>query len=210
MKSFNPDEIREIPLKNSWLAAFLAWLCPGLGHFYQGRTAKGVIFFCTITPLIAAGLWMGSYWEGGAASGNAPAAARRLAFAKNAYCQWEPGNRRLYFIPQALNASIAVPALLQASAVRDGAPPLWNGAFAPPASAAYSSPGPVPGRPTLNAILYHLDSWFEMGTIFLAAAGLLNLLVIFDALFGPAWIIPDEVKDELVSGGPKKDISQLG
>ena len=199
MESSSLDEVREIPLKNRWLAAFLAWLCPGLGHFYQGRVAKGVIFFCSITSLLAAGLWMGSYWETGNAPTGDVSAPRVLRFAKNAYCQWEPGNRRLYFIPQALNAAVAVPALLQASAVRDGSAPLWNGAFAPPATSTFSAAGSIPGRPTLNAILLHLHSWFEMGTILLASAGLLNLLVILDALFGPAWIIPDEVKDELLS-----------
>ncbi len=203
MQFFSLDEIREIPLKNRWLAAFLAWLCPGLGHFYQGRTAKGAIFFFSIVPLLVAGLWMGSYWETGRAPAEGAPAPRTLCFAKNAYCQWEPGSRRLYFIPQALNAAVAVPALLQAAVVRDGSTPLWNGAFAPPASSAFSAAGSVPGRPTLNSILFHLDSWFEMGTIFLASAGLLNLLVIFDALFGPAWIIPDEVKNELLETGAK-------
>ena len=31
-----------IPLHNPYLAAFLAWLVPGLGHIYQKRTAKGL------------------------------------------------------------------------------------------------------------------------------------------------------------------------
>ena len=31
-----------VPLKNPAKAAFLAWLVPGLGHFYQGRTGKGI------------------------------------------------------------------------------------------------------------------------------------------------------------------------
>jgi ABC-type sugar transport system permease subunit len=33
-----------INLKDPRVAALLAWLVPGLGHFYQGRTAKGVLF----------------------------------------------------------------------------------------------------------------------------------------------------------------------
>lgn len=205
MESVPTDEIREIPLKNRWLAAFLAWLCPGLGHFYQGRVAKGVIFFCSITLLLAAGLWMGSYWETGRAPAEGQTAPRTLCFAKNAYCQWEPGNRRLYFIPQALNAAVAVPALIQAALVRDGSLPLWNGAFAPPAASTFSTTDSIPGRPTLNAILVRLHSWFEMGTIFLASAGLLNLLIIFDALLGPAWIIPEEAEKELLSDDANKE-----
>ena len=33
-----------LDLKNPGLAAFLAWLIPGLGHIYQGRILKGVLF----------------------------------------------------------------------------------------------------------------------------------------------------------------------
>ncbi|MGI5831336.1 MAG: DUF6677 family protein [Thermoguttaceae bacterium] len=205
MKPYSLDEIRSVPLKNRWLAAFLAWLCPGLGHFYQGRTAKGGLFFCTIVPLLVAGLWMGSYRE---SVGSAPdgAGAGRLCFAKNAYFQWQPGNKRLYFFPQALNAAVAVPAVIQAKIVQNGAPPLFHGAFAPPAVMSYSSVDRISSsRPTLNALLLRLHSWFEMGTIFLASAGLLNLLVIFDALCGPSWIIPDEIKELVTSEALKEE-----
>ena len=188
---YSLDEIKTIPLKNRWLAAFLAWLCPGLGHFYQGRTAKGLIFFCTLTPLLVAGLWMGSYWGG--------EETHRLCFAKNAYFQWQPGSRRLYFVPQALNAAVAVPAVIQAKVVQNGSLPLWNGAFAPPALSTLQSQEGRIVRPSLNAILLRLHSWFEMGSIFVAAAGLLNLLVIFDALCGPAWVIPEEVQEALAA-----------
>lgn len=188
---YSLDEIKTIPLKNRWLAAFLAWLCPGLGHFYQGRIAKGLIFFCTLTPLLVAGLWMGSYWGG--------EETHRLCFAKNAYFQWQPGSRRLYFFPQALNAAVAVPAVIQAKVVQNGSLPLWNGAFAPPALSTLQSQEGRIVRPSLNAILLRLHSWFEMGSIFVAAAGLLNLLVIFDALCGPAWVIPEEVQEALAA-----------
>ena len=212
MKQYSLGEIRSVPLKNRWLAAFLTWLCPGLGHFYQGRKVKAVIFFCSIFPLIAAGLWMGSYWDNGIPAGTALASnssaavsavpsdsdsSRHLCFAKDAYYQWEPGAKRFFFIPQSLNAVIAVPAVIQAKMVQGGDPPLWHGAFAPPASPSYPSNEKSSVRPAMNTILLRLHSWFEMGSIFLAAAGLLNLLVIFDALCGPAWLIPDELKKTL-------------
>ena len=37
-----------IDLRNRPLAALLAWLVPGAGHFYQGRHAKGVLFLVCI------------------------------------------------------------------------------------------------------------------------------------------------------------------
>ena len=49
----------EIDLKDPRLAAFLAWLVPGLGHFYQGRTGKGVLFFVCILGTFVYGLYIG-------------------------------------------------------------------------------------------------------------------------------------------------------
>ena len=37
----SPDDGSAINLKQPEFAAFLAWLVPGLGHLYQGRTKKG-------------------------------------------------------------------------------------------------------------------------------------------------------------------------
>ena len=39
------DQPIEIDLKEPWIAALLAWLMPGMGHVYQGRTGKGILFF---------------------------------------------------------------------------------------------------------------------------------------------------------------------
>ena len=50
----------EIDLKDPRLAAFLAWLVPGLGHFYQGRTAKGVLFLVCILGTFLYGLYIGN------------------------------------------------------------------------------------------------------------------------------------------------------
>src|SRR3990172_11619781 len=50
----------EIDLKDPRLAAFLAWLVPGLGPFYQGRTAKGVLFCVCILGTFFYGLYIGN------------------------------------------------------------------------------------------------------------------------------------------------------
>lgn len=36
------------PQGNPYLAGFLAWIVPGLGHFYLGRRARGVLFFVVV------------------------------------------------------------------------------------------------------------------------------------------------------------------
>ena len=40
----NDDSGIDLDLKNPYVAALLAWIIPGMGHFYQGRTAKANLF----------------------------------------------------------------------------------------------------------------------------------------------------------------------
>lgn len=191
------SEIISVDLKNRWLALMLAWLFPGLGHFYQGRRAKAALFAVCLIPLLAAGLWMGTYREK-AADGSA---AGPLRVASCVYCDFgRPAAAgeasvgflqrmmagRLYFIPQAANGLMAIPAILQAGRVSDGKTPYWGGAFAPPAKTSGGD------RPTLNEILLTIHSWFDLGTIFIAVAGMLNILVMFDAFAGPAWMVAEK------------------
>jgi hypothetical protein len=47
-------------------AAILAWLVPGLGHIYQGRVLKGIVFFAALMGTFAFGMYLGEwkvvYW----------------------------------------------------------------------------------------------------------------------------------------------------
>src|SRR6476620_11593731 len=45
-----------IDLKDPAIAAFLGWLVPGLGHLYQGRTAKGLLYMISILSTFFFGL----------------------------------------------------------------------------------------------------------------------------------------------------------
>jgi hypothetical protein len=51
-----------INLKDPWVAALLAWLVPGLGHFYQGRVFKGAIYSVCILGLFLSG-WAMADWS---------------------------------------------------------------------------------------------------------------------------------------------------
>lgn len=194
------SEIIPVDLKNRWLALFLAWIFPGLGHFYQGRVVKGTIFALCLIPLLIMGLWMGTYRE--PSSDSTPGTLR---FASCVYCDFGQPNGssgssvgifqrlmagRLYFIPQAANATMAIPALVQSQRFADSQELYWNGAFAPPAKVSGQ------GRPTLNEILLTIHSWFDLGSIFIAVAGMLNILVMFDAFAGPAWLLPEEEESD--------------
>jgi hypothetical protein len=45
-------------LTNPTLISFAAWLVPGAGHLWQGRTQKGAVFLVAIPLMFATGLWL--------------------------------------------------------------------------------------------------------------------------------------------------------
>lgn len=208
------DPIR-VNLRNPYLAALLAWLWPGLGHLYQGRILKGVLFMICILSTFLFGLGLGQ--------------------GRVVYSSWKNGDYRWQYFCQLAVGIPALPALVQSNLVSRGKDPLFvlcerypedygrvelqnelenqkarlrfqritpqnqveeyrgrvlkDGLMAPPA-------GPV--RESTNDVLgqWHLElkHFFELGTYFTVIAGLLNLLVIYDALAGPAIMTPDQQK----------------
>lgn len=50
-----------VPLKNPWIAGLLGFLVPGLGHFYQGRYFKSVVYFCCIVGMFVTGMQMADW-----------------------------------------------------------------------------------------------------------------------------------------------------
>jgi hypothetical protein len=43
---------------NPYLIAAVAWLVPGAGHLWLGRTQKGLIFLVALPLMFATGLWL--------------------------------------------------------------------------------------------------------------------------------------------------------
>jgi hypothetical protein len=109
-----PEEV--IDLKDPIVAAVLGWLIPGLGHIYQGRTRKGVLFMVTILGTFFYGLFIS---EGRAV-----------------YASWVDGDKRLPYLCQVCVGVPALPALVQTYLVRNGREPLLGGVMAPPADGA--------------------------------------------------------------------------
>ena len=95
-----------IDLKNPALAGVLAWLVPGLGHFYQGRTAKGIVFCVCILSTFVYGVYLGGSSE--------------LGWGRAVYASWRPGYRRLPYLCQIGVGLAAMPALLEAQRAADG------------------------------------------------------------------------------------------
>lgn len=174
---------RLVDLRNRPLAALLAWLVPGGGHFYQRRHAKGTLYLVCILTLWVIGFAIG---------GGHVVYASRL-----------PGDHRWHYYLQVGAGAVALPALVQAKRLSDYTPertgvtspdyrPLWGGFMAPPQ------------RPVAEEKTDQISAWYarhgagyEMGSWYTMIAGLLNILVIYDAYAGPLGIP--------ISGRKRKD-----
>lgn len=187
----SPDDGSAIDLRNPLLAAVLGWLVPGLGHLYQGRSFKGRLFLVTILGTFLLGWWIGD--------------------GRVVYYEWGAGEKRLAFVGQAGIGLAAIPAFIQSRLLNGPArqPLACSQWFAPPVrtqqyvSATYAArlvatePAIVADdffdRPPLKQFRgdelaiwqYQLGRAFDIGTLYTMLAGMLNLLVVFDAWAGP-------------------------
>jgi hypothetical protein len=154
-----------VPLKDPLLAAVLAWLLPGAGHWYQGRRSKAMLFFVCIMGIFVYGLYLG---EG-----------------RVVYASMRPEDRRFPYLCQIGAGLPAAPALVQAYRVnhhKNPIPfPVWDNFMVPP-SVEKAGDGPT----ELDDLQKRLNRFFELGTVYTMVAGLLNVLVIYDAWGGPA------------------------
>lgn len=192
----NQAETTPISLPNPKTAALLAWLVPGLGHLYQGRRTKGVIFMASIVGLFVAGMMIG---------GGKVAYASTLPFSPPAsyvYDGWP-------FLCQSGIGIVAIPGWMERSRYLAGEDPLLIGALYPPPTGEKARrvgateltstdqmgntvrhpDGPAKRR-------YDLGFRFEVGMVYTVIAGLLNLLVVYDAHSGPMLPEEEEAKPE--------------
>jgi uncharacterized protein DUF6677 len=189
-----PEQEITVDLKNPALAGVLAWLVPGLGHFYQGRMAKGIVFFACIMSTFTYGIYLGGSSE--------------LGWGRVVYASWRPGQRRLPFLCQIGMGLPAMPALLEAQRAADGRKPLFGGFMAPPRPIDDPNAGrrreALFEQPTLDELHRRLHRYFDVGTAYTMIAGLLNVLAIYDACCGP--VIAENRKDE--EEEPSEDSSE--
>jgi TM2 domain-containing membrane protein YozV len=185
------EPVVEIDLKDPRLAAFLAWLVPGLGHIYQGRTGKGVLFFVCIIGTFFYGWYIGG---------------ERVVYASTANVfSMQFLQDRWQYVCQVGAGLPALPALVERQRVREGKAPLFGELMRPPRPAPSESkdrtdPNHVVQHPDeLAKWNYDLGDFFEIGTVFTVIAGLLNILAIYDAYGGPLIIIPDDKKKQLAT-----------
>lgn len=194
-RSPQPSEtlsFRPIVLKNPVLAGLLAWLLPGLGHLYQGRVAKGILFFVCLMSTYAYGCYLGG--------------SRETGWARVVYLAWNEDDKRLYFLCQLGMGLPTFPAVIQASRVRNGKEPLWGGFMAPPRTGPPREDAPT--HLSLDELHRRLHMYFELGTLYTAIAGLLNVLAIYDAWAGP--VMSEEEKPDADKEAPPPDDPEKG
>ena len=187
----------ELNLKNRPLAALLAWLVPGLGHLYQGRTAKGLLFMICIVSTFAFGCYIGDGRVVHAATDPLAVPGESLGgrVGRVLGAHWK-------FAFQSGIGSVAIPCVIERQRMRAGKTPLIS-AVRPPFPAQF---GAQPDEDASGNRMSHPDElakWqyqggfnFELGAIYTVIAGLLNILVVYDAYAGPLIILKNEPEGE--------------
>jgi TM2 domain-containing membrane protein YozV len=165
------------PVKLDPFAAMLSYLVPGLGQIYQGRLAKGLLFFVGLYALFFYGMYLGQ-WSNVflADTADANPAWRLPRWATNLY-------NRPHFAGQFWIGAAAWPAV-------------WHYNHDP----ANAARGPINNRPDffakfeaapsekeLNDLQRDGDKHWDLGWVYTVIAGVLNVLVIYDAFAGPAF-----------------------
>ena len=170
----NPPGNTPPPPDAAPLAALLSYLVPGLGQIYQGRVAKGFLCMLCVYGLffygMALGQWKNVYLPHAEKFGNAPSVLG------------EGTLNNLYNRPQFLGQ-------------------FWTGVVAWPALGHYLTKDGValfrefektPDEDELNKLQIQGDKTWDLAWVYTVIAGVLNVLVIYDALAGPAFVVEKE------------------
>jgi len=181
MSSSKPTEPPPPPVKLDFVAAFLSYLIPGLGQLTQGRVRKGLLYLISLYALFFYGMFLGSF--------------------KNVYLpDYHPNeptvNRlasdlytRFQFVGQFPIGMAAWPAVYQYVVYdpHDDASPPLHGCMR------------APSMDEINRLQRDGDKTWDLGWVYTVIAGVLNVLVIYDALAGPAF---REIKAAPPQGAP--------
>ncbi len=169
-----------IELKDPFVAGVLAWLIPGLGHFYQGRYAKGALFAICILGTFVYGLYLGG--------------STQIGWGRAVYFSFDEKEWRLPWLCQ---IGVGLPTLPMTMLQYSLRKPVMHGFMAPPAPDR-----DVPDNPSLATIQRRLPHFFELATVYTMIAGLLNILAVYDASCGP---VAAPAKDEEAEGSQQED-----
>jgi hypothetical protein len=176
-------------------AGVLSYLVPGLGQIAQGRVGKGLLFLVCIYTLFFYGLYLGS--------GSVTLDGQTYRVSSNVYLpdtasddprdkQMPPLARDLYNRPQFAGqfwvGVAAWPAIVQYMYYNRKDPneklPLLGDFMREPSGAA------------INVLNNAGDKRLELAWVYTVIAGVLNILVIYDAVAGPAFGLAGKESDK--------------
>ncbi len=106
-----------------------------------------------------------------------------IADGRSVYAAWRNDHKRYPYLCQVATGLPALPALIEARRKSAGNAPLLGGWYSPPGD-----------QNELDAIHRKYHRFLELGTVYTMIAGLLNVLVIWDAWGGPAYIEEEQEK----------------
>jgi hypothetical protein len=157
------------PPQPAIFAGILSYLIPGLGQISQGRVGKGLMFLAILLGMFFLGQAMGDWrnvYMPLPDDNDKNALPRPLA---SVYNRW-------HFAGQVWIGIAAWPAIMQFY----GWPvPFWPELQRPPN---------FDDEQRINEFMTRSDKTPDLGWVYTVVAGMLNILVIYDAIMGPAFI----------------------
>ncbi len=157
------------PVKLDFVAGLLSYLIPGLGQILQGRIAKGLVFLISLHALFFYGWMLGQkknvYIPDSGGRGDS---MRRL---------FDDIYNRPHFIGQFFIGVAAWPAIVQ----------YWNFDANKEAGPIFGQMMRAPSADEINQLQREEGKTWDLGWVYTVIAGVLNILVIYDAVAGPAF-----------------------
>lgn len=182
----NPPRTNPPALKLDFSAAILSYLVPGLGQIFQGRVGKGLLFMFSLYAMFFYGMYLGQWSNVFLADTAVQNPAWKLpTLATNLY-------NRPHFAGQFWIGVAAWPAIWHYwhdKPHQDRGPMNTTREFFAKFEAA-------PSESELNKLQQDSDKHWDLGWVYTVIAGVLNVLVIYDALAGPAFHANRESADK--------------
>lgn len=175
------------PVPMDYLAGVLSYLVPGLGQITQGRVSKGLLYLVSLYSLFFYGMYLGSMKNVYLPDYHREERGTLTRLASDLYARFQ-------FVGQFPIGIVVWPAIYQYCVYdpgRNDDPPL-NGWMR------------APDLEEINRLQRDGDKTWDLGWVYTVIAGVLNVLVIYDAIAGPAFREVPATPSPPDPGGPAK------
>ena len=175
------------------LAGFLSYLVPGLGQIYQGRIGKGLLFLVCLYGMFFYGMALGS-WK----NVYLPDTARDRNL--NPWNLPKPVANvynRLHFAGQFWIGVAAWPAVYH----------YWTDQRERKEAGLLAGFERTPSEDELNRLQRDGDKTWDLGWVYTVIAGVLNVLVMYDAFAGPAFAEAERTREQTAGLQPEGNVA---